>query len=239
MPTEMAIEDLVPKKRKSFKVPVEPLSNGVDLAKFSPGKAPARIYRKYHLPTDRPIVMFIGRLDPEKSLSNVILAFAEVLEAVPEAMLAIIGDGIDRRHLQDLVQSLGLEKAVRFAGRVMPTDTPDLYRAATVFATASETETQGIVLIEAAATGLPLVAVDAGAVRELCQHKKNGLLCAPGDIDEMADALIRILRDTELRTKLGEYSLKVAQKHDLNRTLARFEEIYDEAIRLKQESLRD
>lgn len=237
MPTEMAIDDLVPKKRKHFKVPVEPLSNGVDLAKFGPGKAPDRIYRKYHLPKDRPLVLYVGRVDPEKSLSNVVSAFAGVLDVIPEAKLVIVGDGTDRRHLQDLAQALGIEKSVYFPGRIYPPDIMEVYRAATLFATASETETQGIVLIEAAATGLPLVAVDAGAVRELCQHKRNGILCHPGDVAEMTDAMMKLLKNPELCERYGKESLEVAKMHDLNRTLQRFVEIYQEAIQLKRDKI--
>ncbi len=237
MPTEMAIEDLVPKNRRRFRVTVEPLSNGVDLAKFGPQKAPQRIYRKYHLPQDRPIVLYVGRVDPEKSISNVVLAFATVLERVPEAILVVVGDGTDRRHLADLTQALGIEKSVRFLGRVMPPDVMEIYRMARFFVTASETETQGIVLIEAAATGLPLVAVDAGAVREVCQHRKNGLLCRPGAIEEMAEAMVKLLTDEERCKKYGEQSLEVAKRHDLNYTLRRFEEIYQEAITLKGKDL--
>lgn len=113
----------------------------------------------------------------------------------------------------------------------------EVYRTATMFATASETETQGIVLIEAAATGLPLVAVDAGAVRELCQHKKNGILCHPGDVAEMTDAMVKLLKNPELCERYGKESLEVAKMHDLNRTLQRFVEIYQEAIKLKQEKI--
>ncbi len=237
MPTEMAIDDLVPKKRKHFKVPVEPLSNGVDLAKFGPGKAQDRIYRKYHLPKDKPLVLYVGRVDPEKSLSNVVSAFAGVLDVIPEAKLVIVGDGTDRRHLQDLAQALGIEKSVYFPGRIYPPDIMEVYRAATLFATASETETQGIVLIEAAATGLPLVAVDAGAVRELCQHKRNGILCHPGDVAEMTDAMMKLLKNPELCERYGKESLEVAKMHDLNRTLQRFVEIYQEAIQLKRDKI--
>ena len=237
MPTEMAIDDLVPKKRKSFKVTVEPLSNGVDLAQFGPRKAPLRIYKKYRLPTDRPIVLYVGRVDPEKSISNVVTAFSGVLEAVPEALLVIVGDGTDRRRLTDLVEALGIQQSVRFLGRVMPPDVMEIYRTAQVFATASETETQGIVLIEAAATALPLVAVDAGAVRELCQHKKNGILCHPGDVEEMTDALVKILKNPDVRERYGKASLEIAKKHDLNRTLGRFVEIYEEAITLKDKKM--
>lgn len=233
MPTEMAIEDLVPKNRKRFKVTVEPLSNGVDLAKFGPGKAPARIYKKFHLPTDRPIVLSVGRVDPEKSISNVVMAFVGVLEKVPEALLAIVGDGTDREHLMDLVQALGIEQSVKFLGRVYPPDIMEIYRTATVFVTASETETQGIVLIEAAATGLPLVAVDAGAVCEICRNKVNGLLCRPGEIEEMTAALAKILRHDDVRKRYGKASLEIAKQHDLNVTLQRFEEIYQQAIELK------
>lgn len=237
MPTEMAIDDLVPKKRKHFKVPVEPLSNGVDLAKFGPGKAQDRIYRKYHLPKDKPLVLYVGRVDPEKSLSNVVSAFAGVLDVIPEAKLVIVGDGTDRRHLQDLAQALGIEKSVYFPGRIYPPDIMEVYRAATLFATASETETQGIVLIEAAATGLPLVAVDAGAVLELCQHKRNGILCHPGDVAEMTDAMMKLLKNPELCKRYGKESLEVAKMHDLNRTLQRFVEIYQEAIQLKRDKI--
>lgn len=233
MPTEMAIDDLVPKKRKSFNVTVEPLSNGVDLSKFGPKKAPAKIYRKYHLPKDKPIALYVGRVDPEKSLSNVVSAFATVLDKVPDARLVIVGDGTDRRRLVDLAQALGIEKEVIFPGRIMPPDVMEVYRTAQLFVTASETETQGIVLIEAAATGLPLVAVDAGAVRELCQNRKNGILCRPGDVNKLARAMINLFTDEELRKKYGEYSLEVAKQHDLNRTLQRFVEIYEEAIILK------
>ena len=233
MPTEMAIDDLVPKKRKSFNVTVEPLSNGVDLSKFGSKKAPAKIYRKYHLPKDKPIALYVGRVDPEKSLSNVVSAFATVLDKVPDARLVIVGDGTDRRRLVDLAQALGIEKEVIFPGRIMPPDVMEVYRTAQLFVTASETETQGIVLIEAAATGLPLVAVDAGAVRELCQNRKNGILCQPGDVNKLARAMINLFTDEELRKRYGEYSLEVAKQHDLNRTLQRFVEIYEEAIILK------
>ncbi len=234
MPTEMAIEDLVPKNRRHFDVPVEPLSNGVDLAQFTPGKPKLKVLKKHHLQPSKGLrVLYVGRVDPEKSISNVVTAFAGVLEKVPDAELVIVGDGTDRRHLLDLAQALGIEKNVKFPGRIMPPDITEIYRSGAVFVTASETETQGIVLIEAAATGLPLVAVDAGAVRELCQNRKNGILCEPRDIAGMTKAIVKILQDPELQQKYGAASLEIAKKHDLNRTLKRFVEIYEEAIKLK------
>lgn len=237
MPTEMAIEDLVPKNRRRFQVPVEPLSNGVDLSQFTTRKPSAKVLRHYHLEKDKPRVLYVGRVDPEKSISNVITAFAGVVQEVPEAEMIVVGDGTDRHHLVDLTHALGIENSVRFLGRVLVPDVVDIYRSSTVFATASETETQGIVLIEAAATGLPLVAVDAGAVKELCQNNKNGILCQPGDTAGMTKALVKILKNPVLREKYSLSSQEIAKTHDLNRTLKRFEEIYREAIELKGEKL--
>ena len=237
MPTEMAIGDLVPKNRRRFKVTVEALSNGVDLSEFSPGKPDPEVLKKFGISTGpKKRVLYIGRVDPEKSISNVVLAFAKALKKVPDAEMVIVGDGIDVNHLKKLVSELDLEKKVIFMGKILPPDLVEIYRCGTLFATASETETQGIVLIEAAATGLPLIAVDKGAVGELCQDKRNGELCQPGgDIDGIAKAMVKILSDDELRKKYSEQSIEVSKLHDLNRTLKRFEEIYHEAIKLKSE----
>ena len=236
MPTEMAIGDLVPKNRRRFKVTVEALSNGVDLSEFYPAKPKAEVLKKYGISTGtRKRVLYIGRVDPEKSISNVVKAFARTLDKVPDAEMVIVGDGIDVNHLKTLVGELGISGKVNFTGKILPPELIEVYRSGTLFATASETETQGIVLIEAAATGLPLIAVDKGAVGELCQNKRNGELCQPGDIDGIAKAMVKILSDKDLQKKYSEGSIEVSKLHDLNRTLSRFEEIYHEAIKLKTE----
>lgn len=236
MPTEMAIGDLVPKNRKHFKVTVEALSNGVDLSEFYPAKPKADVLKKYGISTGlKKRVLYIGRVDPEKSISNVVKAFAKALKKVPDAEMVIVGDGIDVNHLKNLVSELEISDKVNFTGKIMPPELVEIYRSGTLFATASETETQGIVLIEAAATGLPLIAVDKGAVSELCQNGRNGELCQPGDIDGIAKAMVKILSSEELQKKYSEGSIEVSKKHDLNHTLSRFEEIYHEAIKLKTE----
>ena len=233
MPTELAIDNLIPKDRKHFKVPVEPLSNGIDLSCYNPGKAPLKIYKKYNIPTDRPVVLSVGRVDPEKHVGRIIEAFARVLEIVPNAMLFVVGDGTDRPHLMELVKALGVEDSVRFLGRVLLPDIAEIYKTGTVFVNASEMETQGIVLIEAAATGLPIVAVDKMAVKEICQDGKNGILCESGDTEAMAQGIIKIITDDDLQRKYSAGSIIVASAHDINNTLSRFEAIYEEAIYLK------
>lgn len=230
MPTEMAIEDLVPKNRKRFKVPVEALSNGVDLSQFTPGEPTLKVLKKYKIDPSRPRVIYVGRVDPEKSIEIVVDAFFKSLEKVPNAEMLVVGDGTDKGRLEKKVK--GQENNIRFLGKIMPPELQEVYRTGSVFATASETETQGIVLIEAAATGLPLIAVDAGAIREICQNKKNGFLCQPKDVEKIAEAMVKLLTDKKLREKYSENSLEISKKHDLNVTLKRFEEIYQKAIEL-------
>ena len=230
MPTELAIEELIPKNRKHFKVPVEALSNGVDLSAFKPGKPSKEICQKYQLENNPHRILYIGRIDPEKSIDIVLKAFKKVSEKIADAEFILIGDGADKSRLEKLTEHLDLKNQVRFLGRILPPDLYELYRTGAVFATASETETQGIVLIEAAASGLPLVAVDAGAIKEICKNNQNGYLCRSKDIDGIANSLIKILNNPEKQQKMSKESLRIAKNHDLNHTLRRFEEIYYDII---------
>lgn len=222
MPTELAIRKLIGDGEK-FGVPVAAVSNGVDLSSFRAGKAPSAIYEKYGVPRGVPVVLYIGRVDPEKQVGLVIEAFLKARARVPEAEMVIVGDGVDRVRLEKLYRGVS---CVHFLGRVLPPDLYELYRVGTLFATASEIETQGIVLIEAAASGLPLIAVDAGAVAEVCRDSVNGFLCRPKDVAGIAEAMVKILSDDALRKKFSEKSLEIAHEHDFEETLNRFINIY-------------
>lgn len=227
MPTEQAVSDLLP-HRKKFKVPVEALSNGIDLSRFTPGKAPAEIYARYGIPKNKPIVLYVGRVDPEKSLEVLIKAFNLVLLKNPEAHLVVVGDGASRNDLEKLAEKLGIEKHTHFLGRVVGDDLPMLYRTGKVFAITSKTETQSIVVMEAMATGLPVVAVQAGAIPELVKNSKTGYLCQPDDPTATARSIVRILKNDSLRQKFSKTALKNIQKHDIAYTLTRFEAIYED-----------
>ena len=228
MPTKQAIMNLL--KEKELGVPIAAVSNGVDLTNFKPGKVPDEFYRKHGLVKGQPIVLYVGRVDPEKQVDLVIEAFKQARTKLPktevEPVLMVVGDGVDRVRLQKLAAKLGLSDAVKFLGKVLPPELYEVYQAGTVFATASEIETQGIVLIEAAATGLPLIAVNRGAVAEVCQNGKNGYLCEPGKVTEIAEAMVKILTDKSLQEKFARESLKIAGEHDFEKSLDQFINIY-------------
>ena len=230
MPTEQAIKDLIWSRGKGFPVPVAAVSNGVDLADFKPGKASAEIYHRYNLPNGRPVVLYVGRVDPEKKVGAVLDAFKEARKKVPKALLVVVGDGVDKVRLTQKTKKMGLGDDVKFLGRVLPPDLYELYKIGDAFATASEIETQGIVLIEAAACGLPLIAVNKGAVSEVCRDGENGYLCQPGNVTEISETMVRILSDSSLRTRFSENSIKIASEHDFEKTLDKFENIYKRVI---------
>ncbi len=230
MPTKQAIDNLILSRKKEFKVPVAAVSNGVDLSNFKPGKTSDEIYEKYKIRKNVPTVVYVGRVDPEKKVGLVVDAFSKVLEKLPEAQLVVVGDGVDRLRIEQNVKKLGVLKSIRILGRVLQPDLYELYRVGDVFATASEIETQGIVLIEAAATGLPLIAVNAGAVSEVCITGKNGFLCEPKDVDGIAESMYKILSDKELQKKYSKASLEIASEHDLEKTIDKFLNIYSKVI---------
>lgn len=230
MPTKQAIDNLILSRKKEFKVPVAAVSNGVDLSNFKPGKASDEIYDKYKIRKNVPTVVYVGRVDPEKKVGLVVDAFSKVLEKLPEAQLVIVGDGVDRLRIEQNVKKLGALKSIRILGRVLQPDLYELYRVGDVFATASEIETQGIVLIEAAASGLPLIAVNAGAVSEVCITGKNGFLCEPKNVEQISDSIYNILSDKELQKKYSKASLEIAAEHDLEKTIDKFLNIYSKVI---------
>ena len=231
MPTELAIRNLILDRHQKYNAPIEAISNGIDLKAFRPGKPSVELYKKYRVPSNKPAVIYVGRVDPEKNIAMVLKAFANVVQKVPESILIVVGDGTDLANLKKLAQKLKIAPQVYFLGRVLLPELAEVYKMGKVFATGSEMETQGIVLIEAAATGLPLVAVDKGGVADICQNNFNGFLGEAGNTNEMAQNIIKLLTDAKLYKKFAQNSLKVAQKHDLEATLTRFIEIYQKLMK--------
>lgn len=231
MPTKQAIDNILFATGKRLKVPVAAVSNGVDLSCFKPGKVPDEIYKKYGIMKGIPTVLYVGRVDPEKKVGVVIEAFLKA--KVDSSQLVIVGDGVDRLRLE---RKYGGYDNIRFVGRVVGDDLYELYRVGDVFATASEIETQGIVLIEAAACGLPLIAVDKGAVSEVCIDGENGYLCEPGSSSEIAVAIVKILTDDKLREKFSKRSVEIAKEHNFETTLDRFINIYEKVMKDKNKS---
>ncbi|MGH3250164.1 MAG: glycosyltransferase, partial [Trebonia sp.] len=210
-----------------LRAPSQALSNGVDLDRFSPGPPDEALRSKYALPRGRPLILSVGRLSPEKRADVLIAAVAQIAGADDQGpVLVLAGAGPDEGRLRSLARHHGAAARVLFPGFVADGDLPGLYRLADVFAIASPAELQSLVTMAAMASGLPVVAVDAGALPELVRPGENGFLARPGHAGELGGRLDLLCRDADLRARMSKASSRIIAGHDGHRVLARWESIY-------------
>jgi glycosyltransferase involved in cell wall biosynthesis len=206
------------------------ISCGVDLCTFHPERLPARLRTNIRpalgIPEGAPVILHVGRLDTDKKVDLAIMAAAQAMQLTP-AHLLVVGDGRKKEALIRLCDQLGIRSQSHFTGYITdPNKLSTLYRDSNVFVTASEIETQGMVLLEAAACGLPLVGVDAGAVAESVQDGLNGFLVAPGDVSGLAQGILHILVNAEKAQMMGCASREIALKHDFELSLQAYEKFF-------------
>jgi glycosyltransferase involved in cell wall biosynthesis len=210
-----------------LRAPSLAVSNGVDLDRFSPGPPDEALRSKYALPPDRPLILSIGRLSPEKRGDVLIAAAARLPDADDKGpVLVLAGTGPDEGRLRSLARHYGAAGRVVFPGFIADDDLPGLYRLADVFAIASQAELQSLVTMAAMASGLPVVAVDAGALAELVHAGENGFLARPGDAAGLAGSLGLLCRDAGVRARMAKASSRIIAGHDGHHLLTRWESIY-------------
>lgn len=210
------------------------ISNGLNLQTFHPPLASedeTAARQKWNLPLNVPLLLHTGRLDTDKSVDQVIRTAAQAFRE-SEAHLVIVGDGCQKNNLIKLCAELGIETRVHFLGFVsVEAGLPEIYRLANVFMTTSEIETQGLVLLEAAASALPIVAVNATCVPEIVHDRVNGFLAKSGDIQALGAAAITLLKNPREARRLGREGRILAEVHGLDNTRALHEELYQKTIK--------
>ena len=225
-PSVVVRDELV---RRGVQAPVAVVPTGVDLQRFRPGDRRAA-RRALALPEDDPVLLYVGRLDREKSVDRVLLAFERVASTVPRARLLVVGHGKEAERLRRRAAMLTAAGGVQFFGVRAHDTLPVCYQAADLFLFASETETQGLVLAEAAACGLPAVAVDASGCDEVVRDGDTGLL-TKNDPTALAEAAIGLLLDSERRAAMAVRARDVAvSAFDVRLQIDRTLDIYAEAI---------
>jgi len=220
-PSALVRDELV---QRGVRAPVAVVPTGVDLERFRPGERGAA-RRALGLSLDEPLLLYVGRLDREKSVERVLLAFDHVTGTLPRARLALVGQGKEAANLRALAARLPSAPRVQFLG-ARPHDTlPVCYQAADLFLFASETETQGLVLAEAAACGLAAVAVAAPGCDEVVRDGATGVLAKP-EPTALAEAAIGLLLDHDRRAAMAARARAVAEREfdvrlQIERTLHR------------------
>lgn len=185
---------------RGVNTPVEAIPTGVRLERFACGDGEA-FRRDQGIPQDAFVVGHMGRLAPEKNLEFLTRAVARFAGEAPDAHFLVVGDGPSRQAIMRLFAREGLDTRLHFAGVLEGRPLADALHAMDVFAFASKSETQGMVLTEAMAAGLPVIALDACGVREVVQDRRNGRLLREETPATLASAL-------QWTAALGEHAFR-------------------------------
>ena len=210
--------------------PTTVISNGVNIHRYCPDKSVGEeICNRYHLPAS-PRILSVGRLMKDKKLNLLIKAMRYICDH-REAHLLVVGRGSERPRLKALIRQLHLEPYIHLLGYVPEEDLPALYRACDLFSIPSLVEVQSLPALQAAVTGLPIVAADSAALPELVRHGENGLLVEPLNAQELGKAILYILNHPDEAHKMGEVSLEIGRAHDEQLTFQAYEDFYRSLIR--------
>jgi glycosyltransferase involved in cell wall biosynthesis len=183
----------------------EVIPNIIDLSRFAP--APPRSFG------DAPQLVVTRNLEPIYDMPTAIHAFARIKQAFPQARLTLAGSGPDLARLQRLVAEIGLQGSVHFSGRVANADMPELYASADCMLNPSTVDNMPISILEAFASGVPVVSTCAGGIPDLIEEGVSGLLVPIGDHKAMAQEVLRVLQDAGLAMALRQAGLAQARQY--------------------------
>ena len=208
--------------------PVYAVPKGVDAERFRPDGPDMRAELGL---TGRRVVLSVGRFVPIKNVALLVDAFALLRRADPTTHLLLVGEGPDQRALERRAADLGVPGAITFAGYVPQDQLAPYYRAADVFALASEFDNSPNVVLEAMACGLPVVATDVGGVAEYVTADRGGSLVSRGDARAMARALGEWLADTDRRRAASAFNRQlVLERYSWRRSAERLLEVYRDVL---------
>jgi glycosyltransferase involved in cell wall biosynthesis len=201
------------------------VDNVIDVAAYSRKRIAQEAKQRFGLSPGRCLIGAVGRLAPEKGFEMLIRAVSHLLKAGLNLELWIIGEGDQKSRLEQAISDLGCNDHIRLLG--FRPDVPELYEAMDVFVVSSVREGLPRVLLEAMAVGVPVVATRVGDIPQLIRDGESGLLIEPGRAAELAEALERLVRDSELRSRIRESGFQAVQaNYRIEKQLTQVGDIY-------------
>jgi len=202
---------------------IEIVPNAVDTDMFSPYK---KNLLKEKWGISDSVILFVGRLKKEKGLEYLLHAYSEVKKRIGEAKLVIVGEGPERGSLRNLQKKLGVSD-VFFLGSVRNKFMPNIYVGCDVLVLPSISEPFGNVVIEAMATGKPVIGSYVGGMKDTIIHGVSGYHVYPGSIKQISKYLIKLLSNESLRRRLGKNARKRAiEEYNQKNVITRIERLY-------------
>lgn len=210
--------------------PITVIPTGVDVEKFAEGSG-TNIRSKHDIPEHAFVVGHIGRLAPEKNCIFLSQCLSEFLKQNESSYVLIVGDGNQRKNMEQMLETDGVSDRVIWTGELSGQDVVDAYHAMDAFAFASHTETQGMVLSEAMAAGVPVVAVEGTGVQDLIDHQKNGWMIATDDVGQFVAYLNELKNFDESQHAILRQEIESTVNHfSLDACAERALETYQRAI---------
>jgi glycosyltransferase involved in cell wall biosynthesis len=206
--------------------PVETLYHGLDLQAVSDWHSEDGVRAELGIPDGAPVIGHVANFRPLKGHHLLLEAAVRVRREFPEARFVLVGRGPNEDDVRRRTRELGLEEAVVFAG--FREDVPRLVAAFDLFVLPSLHEGLSIALLEAMALGKPSVVSRVGGLPELIDHEREGLLIGLADSRAFAEGIIRLLRDANLRQRMGDAAMQKARLFDIRTAVRRAEEVYVE-----------
>lgn len=208
--------------------PINVIMTGLELSKFKKDKK-VDIRREYKIPASARVLTCIARLGKEKNVAFLLKSFAEAIKSKKNLYLFLISGGPDQEKLQKLSALLGIEKRVIFAGYLDNSKVIQVLYASDLFVFSSKTETQGIVVAEAAACGLPVVIVNDPAFSQIAIHNENALV-VPEKTSAFSAAIVSLLNDKKLYNKFSTNSKRLASELTIQNETDKLVELYAKSI---------
>jgi len=209
------------------------IPNGINVEDFNIPLSKEECRRKLGLPLDKDIILFVGSLTPYKGPEVLVKAMQKIAKEVPDTELVFVGSGKMRDELGKLAEKIGIKNNLKFTGFVKERLKPLYYKAADIFVLPSimSTESFGIVNLEAMACGVPIVASEIGGVPDVVKDGENGLLVPPRDPNALADAIIYLLENEDVRRKMGERGKEMVRDYTWERIAEKTEKVYEAVLK--------
>jgi glycosyltransferase involved in cell wall biosynthesis len=233
-PRVIAISGAVAQQFEGLSLRVDLIPNGVPLERFTPGEPPPGLREALGLRPGEPVIVCVGRLTPWKGHRTLLRAFARVVAERPDARLVVVGEvafwaAEYEQELHDMAEKLGLGASVIWAG--FRADVPELLRVSDFLVLPSRDEPFGRVLIEAMATGKPVIGTQSGGAPEIVLPEATGLLVPPEDPEALGAAMLRLVTNDAERQAWGRAAQERAREHfDVCRVVAQVEAVYQEML---------
>jgi 1,2-diacylglycerol 3-alpha-glucosyltransferase len=209
--------------------PIHVIPNGIELASFAAAKNTGKFRSELGIKPDAPILLSVGRVAPEKRLDFLIDAFTRIADQFPDARLVFAGAGSSLDDLKLHAAATKVNGRIHFLGMVDRAKLPDILHDSTIFLSASTTEVHPISVIEAIASGLPMLAVEDEAFEGMIEEGKNGYQ-VPLDVDVFAKKLAGMLQDTDQLERFGKKSVELSQKYSIEGQVQSLEALYIESV---------